>query len=151
MSTPARKPAGPPTVVALHLSTAGRAPLIEATSVQALEERGLDGDRHAKPNSRRSVLLMEVETLESFGLKPGDVREQVTVRNLDLNALVFGSRLRVGTTVLEVGGPCAPCERMDEVQAGLQAALEGRRGRFFRIVQAGAIAVGDTFEVVTPA
>jgi MOSC domain-containing protein YiiM len=130
-------------VVALHLSTASRAPLVVATRVEALEERGLEGDRHGKPNSRRSVLLMDVETLDSFGLEPGDVREQVTVRGLDLTALVFGSRLRVGSAVLEVAGPCAPCERMEELRPGLRAAIDGKRGRFVRVAQGGSFGVGD--------
>lgn len=135
-----------PTVVAIHLSKASRTPLEAVERVQALEERGLEGDRHAKPNSRRSVLLMEQETLEEFGLEPGDVREQVTIRGLDLGRLVFGSRLRVGDAILEVAGPCAPCQRMEELQPGLRAAIDGRRGRFVRVVQAGSFAVGDVIK-----
>jgi MOSC domain-containing protein YiiM len=134
-------------VVALHLSTQSRVPLRQVERVDALLERGLDGDRHAKPNSRRAVLLMEQETLDHFGLSPGDVREQVTVRGLELMKLVFGARLRVGTAVLEVAGPCAPCARMDEIRAGLKNELEGRRGRFVRVVQAGSFAIGDSITV----
>jgi MOSC domain-containing protein YiiM len=134
-------------VVALHLSTQSRVRLRQVERVDALLERGLDGDRHAKPNSRRAVLLMEQETLDHFGLSPGDVREQVTVRGLELMKLVFGARLRVGTAVLEVAGPCAPCARMDEIRAGLKNELEGRRGRFVRVVQAGSFAIGDSITV----
>ena len=134
-------------VVALHLSTQSRVPLRQVERVDALLERGLDGDRHAKPNSRRAVLLMEQETLDHFGLSPGDVREQVTVRGLELMKLVFGARLRVGSAVLEVAGPCAPCARMDEIRAGLKNELEGRRGRFVRVVQAGSFAIGDSITV----
>jgi len=140
----------PATIVALHLSKAARVPLEPVESVTALQERGLQGDRHAKANSRRSVLLMEQEVLDDFGLAPGDVREQVTVKGLALGPLVFGSRLRVGTAVLEVAGPCAPCARMDEIRDGLRAELEGRRGRFVRVVQAGSFAVGDAIEVERP-
>ena len=74
---------------------------------------------------------------------PGAIREQVTVQGLDLGTLVFGARLRVGGVVLEVAGPCHPCERMDQVQRGLEQALVGRRGRFVRVVEAGSFAVGD--------
>jgi len=140
-----------PTVVAIQLSHASRASLASVGRVRALHERGLEGDRHAKPNSRRSVLLMEIETLESFGLEPGDVREQVTVRGLVLSALVFGTRLRIGEAVFEVAGMCRPCERMEELQSGLRAAIDGRRGRFVRVVQEGTFAVGDPIEVVPPA
>lgn len=143
--------AAAPTVVAIQLSKASRAPLETVGRVRALHERGLEGDRHAKPNSKRSVLFMEVETLESFGLNPGDVREQVTVRGLILSTLVFGTKLRIGEAIFEVAGMCKPCERMEELQSGLRAAIDGRRGRFVRVVEEGAFAVGDVIEVVPPA
>jgi MOSC domain-containing protein YiiM len=139
------------TVVALHLSHASRAPLDAVASARALPDRGLEGDRHAKPGSRRSVLVVEQEVLDHFGLAPGDIREQVTVRGLDLNALAAGTRLAIGTAVLEVAGPCAPCERMDELRPGLRAQLEGRRGRFVRVLEAGTVAVGDAIRVRPPA
>lgn len=139
------------TVIALHLCKTSRAPLASVPSVNAVLETGLEGDRHGKRGSRRQVLLVEQEVLDEFGLDPGAIREQVTVRGLALDKLVFGARIRVGDAVLEVAGPCAPCARMDEVRAGLQQSLEGRRGRFVRVVQAGSFAVGDTLHVEPPA
>jgi MOSC domain-containing protein YiiM len=139
------------TVVALHLSKGSRAPLVPVPRVNAVHETGLEGDRHAKPRSRRQVLLVEQEVLDEFGLEPGAIREQVTVRGLDLDKLVFGARIRVGEALLEVAGPCDPCARMDEVKSGLQKALVGRRGRFVRVIQAGSFAVGDTLHLEPPA
>ena len=139
------------TVVALHLSQSRRAPLVAVERVNAVLETGLEGDRHAKPNSRRQVLLVEQEVLDEFGLAPGAIREQVTLRGLALDHLVFGARIRVGSAVLEIAGPCHPCERMDEVKPGLKQALVGRRGRFVRVVEAGTFAVGDALEVEPPA
>jgi MOSC domain-containing protein YiiM len=88
--------------------------------------------------------------LDRFGLGPGDLREQITVRGLPLVPLVFGTRLRVGGAVLEVGGLCAPCERMNELKPGLRAALGDQRGRFVRVVEAGAFAAGDPVTVLPP-
>jgi len=137
-------------VVALHLSTARREPLQSPARVSALANHGLDGDRHARPNSRRSVLLVEAETLEALGLHPGDVREQVTTIGLGLDTLATGTRLRIGDAVLEVGQPCAPCSRMDELRPGLRQTLEGRRGRFARVVEPGSFAVGDPIVTEPP-
>lgn len=133
-------------VVALHLNVGSREPLVAVSTVTAQPGRGLDDKRHRRAN--RSILLMEQDVLEQFGLAPGSVREQVTVRGLSLAGLAPATRLRVGTAVLEAGGMCAPCERMNEVQPGLRAALEGRRGRFFRVVEAGAFAVGDPITIL---
>ena len=137
-----------PTVVALHLNVGTREPLVPVTTVNARPEQGLEGDRARRAN--RSVLLVEQEVLERFGLAPGAVREQVTVRGLALDRLAPGGRLRIGTAVLEVGGLCAPCERMNEIQPGLRRELERRRGRFFRVVEPGALSVGDAITVLSP-
>lgn len=136
-------------VVALHLSHASRAPLTAVDRAEALEDRGLDGDRHAKPGNRRSILLMEQEVLDQHGLAAGDVREQVTVRGLDLARLEPGSHLRIGGALLEVGKLCDPCQRMEELRPGLRAQLQGRRGRFVRVVAGGPLAVGDAVQLQT--
>jgi len=140
-----------PRIVALHLCTKSRAPLQSVERVNALEETGLEGDRHAKHGSRRQVLLIEQEHLDALKLQPGEVREQVTVRGIALDQLVFGARIKVGSAVLEIAGPCDPCERMEEIRDGLREALEGRRGRFVRVVQPGSFAVGDALVVEPPA
>ncbi len=131
----------PATVVALHLTPKSRAPLTPRTEVQALERQGLEGDRHARPGSRRQVLFVEVETLEALGLSPGAIREQVTVRGIRLDQLAAGTRVRIGSAELEVAGPCDPCERM--------AQLEGRRGRFLSVVRAGSFSVGQALVIET--
>jgi MOSC domain-containing protein YiiM len=136
------------TVVALHLNVGTRERLVPVDTVTAQPNQGLDGDRRRR--HARAVLFMEHEVLERFGLPPGAVREQVTVRGLALAHLAPGARLRIGTAVFEAGGLCAPCERMNEIQPGLRAELEGRRGRFFRVVEAGALAVGDPIATLPP-
>ena len=140
-----------PTVVAVHTSTKNRAPLTPHERAVAVEEHGIEGDRHSLRGNRRAVLFVESEVLDQFGLAPGDVREQVTVSGLPLAELVFGSRLQIGEAVFEVAGLCAPCERMEELQPGLEQKLEGRRGRFVRVVRGGSFRVGDPISVQPPA
>lgn len=139
------------TVVALHLSKAGRQPLEPVTRATVTQDRGVAGDRHDKPKNRRALLLMEHEVLDLLGLSPGTVREQVTVRGLPLMSLPAGTRLEVGDVVLELAHPCDPCSYMDEIRPGLRAELENRRGRFVRVVASGSFAVGDPITVLPPA
>ena len=141
----------PATVIALHVSKASRAPLVALARANAVAETGLEGDRHVKRGSRRQVLMVEQETLDELGLAPGAIREQVTVRGLGLYGLAPGTRLRVGDALFEVADPCDPCERMEELRPGLRRALQGRRGRFVRVIEAGSFAVGDTLHVEPPA
>jgi MOSC domain-containing protein YiiM len=122
----------------------------QAREVAAVTDRGLDGCRHGRPGSRQ-VLLIDSETLEEFRLAPGQVKENITTRGLDLSGLVRGERLAIGDAVLEVTGPCDPCSRMDEIRTGLQQALQGRRGILCRVVQGGRIRLGDGIRVVAAA
>lgn len=58
------------------------------------------------------------------------------------------ARVRVGGALLEIVGPCAPCSRMEEeVGPGAYAAMRGHGGMTARIVESGAISVGDEVRV----
>lgn len=61
-----------------------------------------------------------------------------------------GALLRVGAAWLEVMVECDPCTRMDAVAPGMFKALipDWRGGVCARVREGGAIAVGDTIEVV---
>ena len=131
-------------VVALFLNRAHRKPLEPVQRVTTKTNVGLDGDRHAREGYHRTVLLMRKEDVDRFGVKPGDVREQVTVEGFDLYGPTDGTRVRVGDAVLELGGLCAPCPFMDSLKPGLRKESEGFRGRFASVASGGAFAVGDT-------
>ena len=62
-----------------------------------------------------------------------------------------GGRITIGEVVLEVMRETDPCQLMERAQAGLYQALkpEWRGGVCCRVVQGGAIAVGDAVEVAT--
>jgi MOSC domain-containing protein YiiM len=93
-------------------------------------------------------LLIEKETLDELGLRPGLVKENITTQGINLMALSPGQQLHLGKEVIiEVTGECEPCGRMDEIRQGLQAELQGRRGMLGRVVVGGAIRCGDSVAV----
>ncbi|NIR44787.1 MAG: MOSC domain-containing protein [Gemmatimonadetes bacterium] len=107
-------------------------------------DAGLEGCRHAKPQSRRQVLLIEEETLAALGLEPGAVKENVTTRGIDLTSLPVDTRLRLGGAVeLWITGACHPCALMDQIRQGLQEELRGRRGVLAWVKKGGVVPVGD--------
>jgi MOSC domain-containing protein YiiM len=137
-------------VVALQVCPGRRLPMRPVDPAVFVRDRGLDGDAHARPGSRRQVLLIDLETLEALGLAPGAVKENVTVRGLPLGELGPGTRLALGSEVVVwVTGPCSPCGRMDEIRPGLQQDLRGRRGVLAWVERGGAVRVGDPVRVLS--
>jgi MOSC domain-containing protein YiiM len=137
-------------VAGLQVCQGIRQPMTPVASARALENLGLEGDRHAKPDSKRQVLLIETETLERLGLRVGEVKENITTRGIVLMNLPVGTRLRVGEAILEITGVCHPCERMEELRSGLREELSGQRGMLARVAQSGTLNVGDAILVETP-
>jgi len=122
--------------------------MVEFGEVYAVENRGLKGCVHGRKGSSRQVLLMDVETLEEFGVPPGRVKENITTRGLALAELALGQHVRVGEALLEVTKPCTPCHQIDEIRPGLKEAIRGRRGILCRVIESGRICLGDEIEIV---
>jgi MOSC domain-containing protein YiiM len=126
-------------------------------AARALPDRGLEGDLHGqgRAGGRRQILLIDRASLEALGLRPGDLREQITVDFPPLEALAPGTRLQVGEAVLELTGPCEPCTHIGALNGvadreAFRDALRGRRGQLARVVRtdgSGVIRVGDRVAV----
>ena len=131
----------------LHVTPSHRAPVESLEEASFVAGYGIEGDRHASDQPGRQdyqVLMIDAETLTEFGLKPGDVREQVTTSGFDVGSLEPGQQVALGSeVVVRVTRPATPCARMDEVRAGLQGKLQGRRGQLATIVSGGTVRVGD--------
>lgn len=113
-------------------------------------DSGLAGCRHARPQSRRQVLLIEEETLDDLALAPGAVKENVTTRGIDLTSLPPDTMLQLGNDVeLWITGPCRPCARMDEIRPGLEEEIRGRRGVLAWVKRGGAVRVGEQLHVTS--
>jgi MOSC domain len=138
-------------VVSLQLKGEHWESLVRVDQI-SLSELGIDGDRHAgRAEGKRQILLTDAGDLRDLDLKPGDLREQVTVELPGLMALREGTLLRLGTAVVELTGVCEPCTHIGE-HAGVADAeqfrqrLVGRRGMLARVSEQGAIRVGDAVE-----
>jgi len=135
-------------VIHLFRAPTRRAAMEELLEANALENVGLEGCAHARPQGKRQVLLMDRETLEMFELVPGIARENVTTEGLDVNGLAIGQRLQIGDVELQVSMVCDPCEQIEALRPGLQAAMQGRRGMLCKVVRGGLLRRGDEIVVV---
>ena len=136
----------------LHVTPAHRAPVENLEEARFVAGYGIEGDRHSSDRPGRQdyqVLMVDVETLAELGLKPGDVREQVTTSGFDVGSLEPGQEVSLGSeVVVRVSRPATPCARMDEMRAGLQRKLQDRRGQLAAIVTGGTVRVGDEVRMV---
>ncbi len=140
---------GTGTVVSLQICAAHRAPMQKVNPARALENLGLEGDRHAMPDGKRQVLLMPAEVLDKLDIPIGAVKENITTSGIDLMRLGSGTRLRIGDALFELTKVCEPCSRMDEIRMGLQDELDGQRGMLARVLHGGEIRVGDEIRIVS--
>ncbi len=134
------------------------APVVEVDAVDAIAERGLDGDRAAasgRTGGKRQVTLIQHEHLAAVGglldrdpIDPGLTRRNIVVKGVNLTALkdrVF----RIGEAVLEGTGDCPPCSRMEQnLGPGGYNAMRGHGGVTARVRTGGRIAIGDTVAFV---
>jgi MOSC domain-containing protein YiiM len=121
-------------------------PMEELSMVRVIADAGFERCAHARPGSKRQVLLVDRETLEAMDLKPGIIRENVTTDGLNVNSLPIGQLLRVGEARLEVSVVCTPCDLMETIRPGLRKELWGRRGMLCKVVEGGVVRRGDSIE-----
>lgn len=141
-------------VEALIVRGASREPARRVTATMALAGIGLADDRLGRRGeaelSTRQVTLIQSEHLPVIAalarvatVDPLALRRNLVVSGINLLALK-NARLRVGEALLEVVGPCQPCSRMEEaVGPGGYAAMRGHGGMTARVLESGAVRVGD--------
>ena len=146
-----------PKVVSLQLHEGRGKPMRAVAEAHARAGGGIEGDSHAD-RTRRAVTVVDLSTHEAVGVKPGDLREQITVEGLpQLGALAEGTHLRIGAITLRVNGPCDPCTHIGEMNGvadphEFQSMLDGRRGLVCHVVVAdGPVRVGDDVSVMETA
>ena len=134
-------------IVSLRLCLGSREPMKEVAQANFVTGQGMQGDRHLRSDglrAKRQVLIMDVETLNHFGLEPGQVRENVTLEGLDLSTISAGDRVSLGAdVVLEITGDCEPCARMDEIRPGLKEEIDGERGVLAFVEKGGVVSIGS--------
>ena len=139
---------------------------------------GVDGDAHSgakvqhrsrvaadpeQPNLRQ-VHLIHAELFEElaqkgFEVQAGQLGENITTRGLDLLALPVGTRLTIGSAVIELTGLRNPCAQIENFRPGLLSAVldHDETGRLIRkagvmgvVLESGDVKPGDGIEVELP-
>ena len=135
------------TIVNLHIARVKGTPSDPVDEATAISAKGLEGDRSCNESNVRQVLFMDKETLDEFGLVPGQIKENITTTGLDLSKIEPGQVFFVGDVTLEAVGECEPCGKMDAIRQGLREEINHRRGQLAVVLNGGAIKVGDTVRI----
>lgn len=135
-------------ITALHIARIKGTPSDPVKTAVALSGQGIEGDRSCNPDNARQVLVMDQETLASFDLHPGQIKENITTTGIDLSQTQAGQVLFVGDDVtLELVGPCVACGKMNGIREGLLDAIQGQRGMLAVVLNGGTINVGDSIRI----
>lgn len=144
-----------PYILSINISKGG-IPKLPIDSVR-VTFAGLEGDghNHAKHyNPIQAVCLQDAEKLQElskreYALTPGSAGENLTVKNLQVNALSLGAILQFpGGVVLEISKVRKPCYVMDAIDAQLKSDALGRHGMYAKVIQEGIIKMGDSIQIV---
>jgi len=153
-----RPPSAAGWVEAIVVRGAARMPARSIGATTAIAQVGLADDRLGQRGeaelSTRQVTLIQHEHLSVIArlarvaaVDPVGLRRNLVVSGINLLALK-NAKVRVGDALLEIVDPCQPCSRMEEaIGPGGYAAMRGHGGMTARVLESGAIRVGDAVAV----
>ena len=144
-----------------HAVTTGifKVPVVGRVPLRGVNLRGDDqADRNAHGGTDRALYAYAAEDYDwwagelSRTLTAGTFGENLTLRGVDVSGARIGERWRVGSTLLDVTSPRVPCFKLAHVMTDpgfvRSFARALRPGAYLRVLEEGAIAVGDVVEVV---
>lgn len=143
-----------PRLVSINISLAtgtGKEPVAEAE----LEiSHGIRGDAHAR-DWHRQVSLLAMESIREMaarhpgqGLGPGSFAENLTTEGLDLPSLPVGTRLKIGSALLEITQIGKKCHAKCRIHEQAGECIMPREGIFARVLAGGIIRAGAKITVI---
>lgn len=113
-----------------------------------MENHGLANDAHAG-DWHRQISLLSRDKVEEFKRRGGDVAdgafgENLLVAGIDFARLPVGTRLAVGTALLEVTQIGKECHAHCAIYHQVGDCIMPREGVFARVLRGGPVAAGDT-------
>ena len=118
-----------------------------------LADHGIEGDGHAGPWHRQVSLLAQesIDKMVAKGLDvgAGDFAENITTQSVDLCALPLGTRLELGTALVELTQLGKVCHDRCAIYYQAGDCVMPREGIFVRVLRGGEVVPGDAVAVVS--
>ncbi len=121
-------------------------------NVELQPDHGIVGDAHAG-NWHRQVSLLAMDSIrkmQKLGLDvdKGDFAENITTEGIDLVSLPIGSRLCIGSSLLEVTQIGKECHNRCAIFHQAGDCVMPREGIFAKVLQGGQVKTGDSVTVI---
>jgi MOSC domain-containing protein YiiM len=139
-------------VQALFISSKALSTPVEKEQIR-LDHKGILEDKHYGSTPERTVLITSLEsylmTQKKLGVRMpyGYLGENLLI---DYNPykLPLGSRLKIGSTTLEITQNCTLCNHLAQLDKRIPKLLKEDRGIFAKVVESGTIALKDTIKIL---
>ena len=138
-------------VLKLFISKTGTSQRFEQSKL-SLDKQGVLEDKFYNKSPERSVLISSIDSyklIEKYNIKMplGYLGENIL---MDFNPynLEMGTKLRIGTTILELSQYCTICNHLATLDVKIPTLLKDDRGIFAKVVQDGEIKENDGVEII---
>lgn len=140
-------------VEAIYISPARKIPMKAVDSVQAVEGKGLVGDRYHGSKHRHVSVQSSKDLAEAEEVFGHPISHNLTRRNMTVGGIEVptkpGERVLIGAVLFEVVRIAAPCKLLDDdIGVGAKTALRRRAGTIFRLLSSGTIEIGAPVALV---
>lgn len=128
-----------------------------------IKEKGIEGDAHSGLLEKRQVSLLAFEEIEKasatacgkftdrpdrigpnpVALVPGDFAENITTCGIALHELPLGTKLEIGSALLEISQIGKECHASCEIRTLIGDCAMPRKGIFARVVRGGEATNAD--------
>jgi MOSC domain-containing protein YiiM len=138
-------------VIAVCISENKGTPKHEISKAELRVDHGIVGDAHAG-NWHRQVSLLADESVDKMrsaypDIPIGAFAENILTRGIKLTELPIGTRLRIGSALLEVTQIGKECHSDCAIRRIVGDCVMPREGIFAKVIEEGTIEAGDIITV----
>ncbi len=119
-------------------------------------EAGLENDYQGQKRQKTQVTLLSKKSWDQANAEVGveldwtERRANLLIDDFEFNEAMIGQQVQIGSVLLEITRETDPCQRMDDLQPGLKAALtpNWRGGARCMVLRPGVIKIGDSVHLL---
>lgn len=123
-------------------------------AIELVPEHGVAGDAHAGEWHRQVSLLAQesIDKMRALGLSvsAGDFAENITTTGIDLVSLPIGTRLSLGSALLEVTQIGKECHTRCAIFYQAGDCVMPKEGIFARVLSGGVVTAGTEILLISP-